>query len=143
MGSGSDNYFRLDLPASVAKPVGDELLVFREERHEGGEKIRDKNEKSALPGIIHHLQKPVRKKQDEKTFSVVHFSTIWLYSLILIWCMRLRNFAVVSKILSNLYLQRAVSNCKEKEWLNNEVELFGFSAGDKALKFTMFNAFTT
>lgn len=32
MGSGSDNHFRLDLPASVAKPAGDELLVFREDR---------------------------------------------------------------------------------------------------------------
>lgn len=48
MGSGSDNYFRLDLPASVAELVGDELLVFREERHEGGKKKSGIKKKSPL-----------------------------------------------------------------------------------------------
>lgn len=38
MVSGSDNHFRQDLPASVAKLAGDELLVFREDRREEGKK---------------------------------------------------------------------------------------------------------
>lgn len=48
--------------------------------------------------------------------------------------MHLWNFYVVSKSFSNLYWERVVSNCKQKEWLNNEVE--SFLQGDKKLKFT-------
>lgn len=47
--------------------------------------------------IIHHIR-------EKKKISVVHFSTLWLYGLIPIWCMLLRNSSVVSKILSNFYL---------------------------------------
>lgn len=50
MGSGSDNHFRLDLPASVAKLAGDGLLVFREDRRE--EKKQLQNEKISRPGIL-------------------------------------------------------------------------------------------
>lgn len=32
MGSGSDNHFRLDLPASVAKLIEDGLLLLRVDR---------------------------------------------------------------------------------------------------------------
>lgn len=68
MGSGSDNHFRLDLPASVAKLAGDGLLVFREDRREYKKKKNRESEKNyTRPGTIHHFQKPVKK-----TFSVVH-----------------------------------------------------------------------
>jgi len=50
VGSGSDNHFRLDLPASVAKLAGDGLLVFREDRRE--EKKQLQNEKISRPGIL-------------------------------------------------------------------------------------------
>lgn len=65
MGSGSDNHFRLDLPASVAKLAGDGLLVFREDRRE--EKKKSNKKEYTHPGIIHHLLKPV------KTFAVLPF----------------------------------------------------------------------
>lgn len=55
MGSGSENQFRKDLPASVAKLGEDELLVFREDRREKKYTIKKKN--STRIGIIERKRK--------------------------------------------------------------------------------------
>lgn len=147
MGSGSHTHFRLDLPASVAKLAGDELLVFREDRPQVKKKKRQEFKKCPHPSIIHHLQKLVVK--------ILFLWSIFVQIALQLNTNMAREFVELQCGFQDLepfkFVKGAASNCKQKEWLNTAAELFFFFffllflCWNNALKFTscfMFNAFT-